>query len=197
MAKCFNRSGLRTGLIALLLLGMAMPSIASPALPQGQKTITLISAAGERHVIGHATFTAQPDHNDTTTFDIKLDAPEFSAEFLSMRPFSCLAGEKEMWCHLAYPYDLKKQISAADLTDLEYALLFLHKPQTGYGIDPWNGLYFKMSLGEDGAITGTLHDVNLDPLGVPPADRSARLIGPENLTVSDPATHRFAKIEIK
>ena len=195
MAKYFLQSNLRTVLVALLVSAAATTAAhAAPALPQGQKTIALISAAGERQVIGHVNFVARAD---IATFELKLDAKEFQDEFLSMRPFSCLAGEKEMWCHLAYPYDLKKQISGGDLTNLEYALLFLHKPQTGYGIDPWNGLYFKMALGDDGAITGTLHDVNLDPLGVPPADKSARLIGPENLTVSDPATHRFAKIEIK
>ena len=95
-----------------------------------------------------------------------------------MRPFPCIAGDKETWCHLAYPYDLKKRITASDLTDLEYALLFLFKPPAGYGIDTWNGLYFKLSLADNGTISGPVHDVDFGPLGVPPEDRSARVIQP-------------------
>jgi hypothetical protein len=102
-----------------------------------------------------------------------------------------------MWCHLAYPYDLNRTITAADLADLEYSLLFLFKPPTGYGIDPWNGLYFKLALGADGALSGTVHDVNLDPLGVPPADRAVRTIHDSDLTRSDPASRRFSRIEIR
>lgn len=170
------------------------PTHAAPALPDGAKTITLIGQGGERVDIGTATF--KPG-GDGATFDIALDPKRFQDEFLSMRPFSCLPGEKEMWCHLAYPYDLKRKITVGDLTDLEYALLFLFKPPTGYGIDPWNGLYFKMSPQSDGGIAGELHDVNLDPLGTPPADRAARTITPADLTKSDPASRRFPRIEIK
>jgi hypothetical protein len=172
---------------------MAQPSSARPALPDGSKTITLVSASGERQDVGHVTFAKD---GDGASFTVKLDAPQFAEEFLSMRPFPCIAGQKETWCHLAYPYDLKSRITPSELTDLEYALLFLFKPPAGYGIDPWNGLYFKMMLADDGAITGAVHDVNLDPLGVPPKDRSARTINAADLTPSDPETHRFARIEI-
>ncbi len=186
-----------TGLaVALLMFAAAgaSPVRAAPPLPTGQKVITLVAAAGERLDIGQITFAKD---GDAASFEIKLDAPQFAEEFLSMRPFSCLAGAKETWCHLEYPYDLKRRIASDDLIDLEYALLFLFKPPAGYGIDPWNGLYFKLALAEDGSIGGAVYDVNLDPLGVPPEDRSARLIHQTDLTVSDPATHRFARIEIR
>lgn len=181
-------------LTALAWAAVTPPAVAAPALPDGAKTITLIGDGGERVAIGTATFKRA---DDGATFEIALDASKFQDEFLSMRPFSCLPDAKQMWCHLAYPYDLKRRITAADLTDLEYALLFLYKPPTGYGIDPWNGLYFKMTAQDDGAIAGALHDVNLDPLGTPPADRAARTILPADLTKSDPASRRFPRIEIK
>jgi hypothetical protein len=188
-------TGLRTAaVLALLSVCGANAVAAAPALPEGSKTIALISASGEKLEIGHIIFTREAE---AATFVIALDAPQFAEEFLSMRPFPCLAGVKETWCHLAYPYDLARRVSAADLTDLEYALLFLFKPPAGYGIDPWNGLYFKLALADDGTISGAVHDVNLDPLGVPPADRAARLIQASDLTPSDPATHRFARIEIR
>ena len=178
--------------------GMACLSLpaasAGPKLPDGKKSITLISEAGIRFAAGHVTF--KPD-GDAAGFELSIDAPEFQDEFLSMRPFQCAAGEKETWCYLGYPYELKHRITADDLADLEYSLLFLFKPPAGYGIDPWNGLYFKMALGNDGSISGVLNDVNLDPLGVPPADRSARTIAASELTPADPATHRFARVEIR
>ncbi len=170
-------------------------AFAGPAsLPEGTKTITLISAAGERLQIGDVTFTKD---GDGQAFAVGLNAPEFQDEFLSMRPFPCVRGEKETWCHLAYPYEMKHRITAGDLVDLEYALLFLFKPPAGYGISTWNGLYFKLALGEDGAIDGTIHDVNLEPLGVPPADPTARLIADTDVTPADPETHRFARLEIR
>mgnify|MGYP000974520803 CR=1 FL=1 len=182
--------------LALLIVGnlSAVAADTQTQLPDGQKVITLVGHEGERIDIGTATFSKS---GDTAAFEIVLGSPAFADEFLSMRPIPCIAGAKETWCHLAYPYDLARRIRADDLTDIEYALLFLFKSPSGYGIDPWNGLYFRMTLGDDGALTGTLHDVNLDPLGLPPADRSARLIAPSDLTLSDPARHRFARIEIR
>ncbi len=177
-----------------IFTAVSQPAAAGSALPEGLKTIVLIGESGARVEIGAVTFTRD---GDAATFEINLDAKRFQDEFLSMRPFSCLPDAKQMWCHLAYPYDLKRRVTADDLIDLEYALLFLFKPPNGYGIDPWNGLYFKMALEADGAITGTLHDVNLDPLGTPPADRSARTIQFGDLTKSDTASRRFHRVEIK
>jgi hypothetical protein len=193
-----RRAGLIRGagvaLAGVLSLVVSFAARAAPALPEGTKAITLISGAGEKLVIGHVTFAKD---GDGATFALKMDAPEFQDEFLSMRPFRCAAGDKETWCHLEYPYDLKRRITADDLADLEYSLLFLWKPPSGYGIDTWNGLYFKLALGDDGTLGGPVHDVNLEPLGVPPADRSARTISPADLNPADAASHRFARVEVR
>lgn len=177
----------------VLLAGAGGKALADAGLPTGERRITLVSATGERLSIGRVTFT--PD-GDARTITVALDAPEFRDEFLSMRPFRCLPGTKEMWCHLAYPYDLKGRITAGDLTDLEYSLLFLFKPPTGYGIDAWNGLYFRLAA-VDGGISGALHEVDLDVLAAPPDDRAARVITPADLTRAEAGGHRFQSIEIR
>jgi hypothetical protein len=177
------------------LAAAVVPAFAAGAqLPDGKKTITLISAAGDTQTIGAAIFT---NDGDGRTFTITLDGPEFEDEFLSMRPFRCLKGVKETWCHVDYPYELKRRVTKDDLMDLEYALLFLFKPPAGYGISTWNGLYFKLAADVDGVISGTVHDVNLEPLGVPADDPKVRLIQAGDLSPADPETHRFARIEIR
>ncbi len=181
--------------IALALLAEGPLAFAAGAkLPEGKKSITLISAAGDKQTIGAVTFTKK---GDARTITIALDAPEFEDEFLSMRPFRCLKGVKETWCHVDYPYVLKRRITLDDLADLECALLFLFKPPAGYGISTLNGLNFKLAAGADGAISGAVHDVNLEPLGVPADDPSVRLIKAGDLSPADPETHRFARIEIR
>lgn len=179
---------------ALLLVAVSsIAAAAKPTLPLGSKSISLVAADGTRQTIGHVNFT--PD-GDATKFDVLLDAPEFGDEFLSMRPFRCLAGAKEMWCHLEYPYDLKKRITSADLTDLEYALLFLFKPPAGYGIDAWNGLYFKLSATGDGSITGALNEADFNVLASPPEAGNLRPLANASLTPVSTG-HRFVGIEIK
>ena len=168
---------------------------AAPAgLPEGKKSIRLISADGEGFALGHVTFAAE---GDMARFNIELDAPEFQEQFLSMRPFRCLPAPKEMWCHLAYPYETRGRISRNDLADLEYGLLFLFKPPEGYGIDAWNGLFFKLAIGGDGEISGGLNETDLNVLAVPPDDKSVRPIADGALTPVSPESHRFARIEIK
>ncbi len=178
--------------ISPMLLSIAA-SAESPAL-SGTKSIALITAAGEHLTLGRVTFT--PD-GDGALFKLELDNPELKPEFLSMRPFRCLQDPKEWWCHLDYPYDLKRRVTPADLTDLEYSLLFITKGPNAFGIDAWNGLYFHLDQGPDGTLSGNVHEVDLNVLAVPPADRGAHMIGPAALTLSEPTAHRFARVEIR
>lgn len=178
--------------IAGLMLALAPCSAIAGALPEGRKTITLVAADGAKLAIGDVTFASD---GEGAKIEVTLDAPEFGDEFLSMRPFRCLAGTKEMWCHLAYPYETKGRVTLGDLADLEYALLFLFKPPAGYGIDAWNGLYFKMMLDGGGGISGALHEADFNLLAVPPDGNNARPIG--TLTPVEPDAHRFARVEIR
>lgn len=179
-----------------LVGGSADAAAAKPSLPTGEKAVTLITHDGQRVDIAKVTFSpgASPD---TRTFDLKLLDGPFQDEFLSMRPFRCLPDTKEMWCHLAYPYDVKNVISVEDLQDLEYAVLFLFKPPKGYGIDAWNGLYFKLDLDQNGNLSGNVHETDMNVLAVPPDDGELRPITHGALSEVDPDTHRFAAIEIR
>lgn len=187
---------LRVFAVAANLVFASFPALAADgmALPKGQKTISIVSADGTRQNIGSVTFVPA---GESTTFEIEVDAPEFSDEFLSMRPFRCMSGAKEMWCYLQYPYELKRTITATDLTDLEYALLFIHKPPAGYGIDAWNGLYFNLSLADDGSISGPVNDVDLNILATPPDKTNLRPIEKSSLTPVAADAHRFGRVEIK
>jgi hypothetical protein len=178
--------------VALVIAAAPFERAASASLPDGRKTVALVAADGTKLPIGHVTFTGDASG---ASIEVKLDSPEFGDEFLSMRPFRCLPGPKEMWCHLEYPYANRKRVSANDLTDLEYALLFLFKPPTGFGIDAWNGLYFKMTLGEAGAIDGVLHEADYNVLAVPPEASNLRPIGA--LTPMTAPAHRFVGVEIR
>ena len=191
------RPAARIAVLAFSYLGLVAFEAAQAgpaALPEGQKTITLTAADGTALVIGTATFT--PDGSGSKV-SVAMSAPEYQEEFLSMRPFRCLAGDKETWCHLEYPYEVAGYVAADDLTDLEYKLLFLFKPTGGYGIDAWNGLYFKLAVQDDGTIAGNVHDVDLNVLAVPPDDRNARVVQHKDLTPAEPDAHRFARVVIR
>ncbi len=171
---------------------------AEAALPQGTKSISLVSASGEKLTIGSVDLKPTGDADASgRTIVVNLDVPDFTDQFLSMRPFRCLPDSKEMWCHLAYPYALKNKITATDLTDLEYQLLFIFRSPDSYGIDAWNGLYFKLESGADGRIVGNAHEVDLNILAVPPDDPTIRPINQGDLTSIESDTHRFARVEIE
>lgn len=182
------------GRLILCLAVMAINLVqahASP-LPDGERSIYLIDAANQKLKIGTVRFRAS---GERSSFEVKLAAPELSDEFLSMRPFTCLRDDKEMWCHLPYPYDLKGEVAEDDLTDLEYSLLFLFKRPQEFGIDAYKGLYFKLASGASG-IDGTLHEADLSVLASPPPQGVDRPIG--HLTPSSGGfEHRFVALEIR
>lgn len=106
---------------------------------------------------------------------VTLDDSKFEDKFLSMRPFNCLPHPQQVVCHLAYPYENKRHITADDLTDLEYDLLFLHKKPEEYGIDAWNGFYYEMKMTDSG-FEGELRETDLNILAAPPKDGNLRPI---------------------
>jgi hypothetical protein len=129
-------------------------------------------------------------------YQLKLDETKFEEFFLNMRPFICFQGPKHMLCHLPYLYDKGTHVSEADMLDLEYDLLFIHRRATDYGIDPWNGLYYKLRLTEAG-MAGMLHEVDLNILAAPPAENVARPITDYDLHVADPDIHSYPTILIQ
>ncbi len=122
--------------------------------------------------IGDVTFSKVDD--EQTSVQVSLDTGQFSEHFLSMRPFRCIQGQTEWFCYLDYPYDLRSIITKADLSDLEYQLLFIRKTPAEFGIDAWNGLYYKLTLEPDGIISGALFEGDLNSLQSPPAEKYAK-----------------------
>jgi hypothetical protein len=154
-----------------------LTTLALADLPSGERKIVL-SSASEKIEIGTAVFDGS---GEIRTISVKFKEELFKDHFLSMRPFKCLEGVK-YYCHLPYPYEWKGVISAGDLTDLEYGLLFVQKEPTAYGINLWNGVYYRLTLEDAGRISGTLHEVDMDTLASPPAPGNFRPLTEDLLT---------------
>jgi PQQ-dependent catabolism-associated CXXCW motif protein len=116
--------------------------------------------------IGRVDFTAVD--NGQSRFTVEIDSPALVDQFLSMRPFRCLTGDSEWFCHLPYPYQLHQRITPDDLTELAYQLLFLWKSPDSFGIDAWNGVYYRLTMEADGSIRGALLQGDLNVLASPP-----------------------------
>lgn len=155
-------------------------------------TITLQASDEETVDVGQVTFTKA---DDGYHYQLTIDEDRFEKQFLSMRPFDCLQKPKIMICHLPYPYQSNRFITADDMSDLEYELMFLHKYPGAYGIDAYNGIYYQMQVTEKG-IEGQLHDVDFNVLKVPPEDDNLRPITPDMLYTANPGKHWFMKVLI-
>jgi hypothetical protein len=163
----------------LVLLGLCLcdwVGAAEPALPEKLR-ISIEASDGRSLPIGTLHLVPQDGGYRTR---VTLDDSAFEAQFLSMRPFQCLPHPEETVCYLPYPYENRRFIRDGDLTDLEYDLLFLHKSPAEYGIDAWNGFYYRLSRTPDG-FTGTLYETDLNVLAAPPERGELRPIKPSEL----------------
>lgn len=156
------------------------------ALPVGDKVIYLHDQSGARHPIASIQFA--PAQDGSSSYSLSIQDAGFGDYFLSMRPFQCLEGAQKHWCYVPYPYENARTIRADDLTDLEYDLLFIWKGATEYGINMWNGVYYDLDL-RDGTITGTLSEMSMDVLSVPPAPENTRPIRSADIHPADPDSH--------
>ena len=165
-------NGLKALLLAVAVSGNAL------ALQAGDYSVALQDQQGETHSLG--TLTMQPAEQGGFSYQIHWDDSRFKNYFLSMRPFKCVPHPVQLICHLVYPYDIRRIVTEQDLTDLEYDLLFLHKTPQEYGINAWNGLYFKLAVDTDGLV-GELRETDLNVLQAPPEDGDLRPIDPNEL----------------
>ena len=180
--------------LALIAALIGPPVCADPLPVAGAFDIILMEPDATEHVVGTVSvFTADPG---TFTYRIDWDDSKFSDQFLSMRPFKCLDGPKKQWCRVPYPYDIRRQVSPDDLTDLEYDLLFIWKNRNDYGIDMWNGVYYKLEQTHVG-LGGLMHEMDMDILSAPPDDGNLRPIGPFDLEPADPDSHWLPVLELR
>lgn len=174
-------------LATALAIGISASADTAAETMSGTKTITLSNPAGEKVRIGTIVFTdAGPQK---TGFAITI-APEFGDYFLAMRPFRCLSGPQQRLCW--FPANREAQvITPTDLVPLEYALMFLRTKPTDLHLNPFNGVYYKLSRSGDKLI-GAVHDVDMDPFITPdavPLARRVRPIRPQDLSEGDARTH--------
>lgn len=181
------------GRYAFVLTCLALSTTSTALELKDSMRIILHGADGTRVDIG-SLHTTPAEHG--YTYRVELDSARFQDEFLSMRPFRCLAGPQGKLCHLPYPYDIRRHISATDLVDLEYDLLFLRQSPGEYGINAWNGLYYRLAPGPTG-LQGTLHEVDLNVLAVPPPAGERRPIRPAQLNATDAADHWLPRLTVE
>jgi len=134
--------------------------------------------------------------NGKTSLQLSIDTSVFTEHFLSMRPFRCIEGDSEWFCYLEYPYDLRSIITRDDLSDLEYQLLFIRKTPSEFGIDAWNGLYYKLELTTDGTITGELLEGDLNSLQSPPGEQYAKPVDLGEFIPADKTKRLFPTLKI-
>ncbi|WP_424971247.1 hypothetical protein [Dinoroseobacter sp. S76] len=128
-------------------------------------------------------------------YDLTLRDGPFSDHFLSMRPFKCLTGAEKHWCYVPYPYENARNIGS-ELTDLEYDLLFLWKGAGEYGINMWNGVYYKLEA-EGDRLVGVMHEMDMDILSAPPEDGNLRPVREMDLEPADPDSHWLPRLVIE
>ena len=194
--KLFNQMFKRLVSFCLLLLipyGMAA-AVDENGLGKNAE-ISLISQAGDSMIVGHVDFT-KAGEGENTSYEVRIDDSKFGNYFLNMRPFKCLQGPKYMICHLPYPYEKENKLQAGNLINLEYDLLFIHRKATDYGIDPWNGLYYKLEKTKEG-IKGVLTAVDMDILAAPPDDGVTHPIQASDLHEIDADAHSYPTLLIK
>jgi len=166
----------------------------TPVLFPQKAQIELVTSDNVALRIGTVNFKNQPD--GSASFTVDMDGADFSDHFLSMRPFKCITGEKDWYCYLAYPYQLHNTVSADNLLDLEYNLLFITKSKEEFGIDAWNGVYYQLSIDANGTISGALSQGDLNVLQSPPEPYS-HPIDPDEFFTDDAAKQRFPTLIIR
>ncbi len=178
--------------VCAVLLFCCKPSAADfPA----QASIYLQPADGDEINIGRVVFS--PSGSSSSAFAVTLNNDVFTDHFLSMRPFRCLQGDTEWFCYLEYPYELRGIVTPDDLTDLEYQLLFIRKTPSEFGIDAWNGLYYKLVLEDDATLTGQLLEGDLNSLQSPPAEKYDRPVDLEEFIPASKSKRLFPTLKIR
>jgi len=159
----------------------------------GRKTLSAVTGDGREIALGAVEFIPEGSGAHAV---VQIDKSKLEDHFLSMREFKCLDGKSELVCYVPYPYKNPGAVSATDFAWLEHALLFLTKKPSEVGADLWNGLYFHMTLTENGLV-GEPRAVDLNQIASPPDDPSKPPFGVADLGDVQPGAHYFSKLLIR
>ena len=178
-------------LAAAALVSLSCAATAAPL--DGAKTVYLVDGAETRTAIADVVFTPG---DPGASYALTMREAPFTDHFLSMRPFRCLEGPAKHWCHVPYPYEIRREVTPEDLADLEYDLLFVWKGATEYGINMWNGVYYRLEIvGE--RIEGAIYEMDMDTLSAPPDPGDLRPVREQDLEEGDPESHWLARVAIE
>ncbi len=180
--------------VAMLACLGAITTVRAAPL-SGQRAIVLSNAAGERHTIGHVTFSDAG--NGKSAFKITM-ADNMQEYFLAMRPFLCLTGPVQRLCWFPV-HNEAALVSDDDWLPLEYALMFMRTRANDLHVNPFNGMYYK--LRRDGErLTGSLYEVDMAPFIAPdilPMEERQRPLKPADFFDADPGSNWLPKISIE
>jgi len=74
--------------------------------------------------------------------------------------------------------------------------LFIWKKASDYGINMWNGVYYRFELTESGLV-GTLNEMDMDILSAPPEAGDLRPVGEYDIEPGDPDSHWLPTLRIE
>lgn len=179
--------------VVVLIAGclFCTPVLATPL--DGVRTLFLVEPDGARHAVASIRFTR---NGDGATYEIAWRDDKFSDHFLSMRPFKCLEGPLKYWCRIPYPYPNRRTVSKADLVDLEYDTMFIWKGAAEYGINMWNGVYYKLRVDGD-RLVGSINEIDMDKLSAPPEDGNLRPVREMDLEPGEVESHWLPTVVIE
>ena len=172
--------------VLLSILTVCLSGAVASASPfEGARTIYLVEQDGTKHDVASIRFDAS---GDGWTYRIEWRDDRFGEHFLSMRPFRCLEGTDKYWCRIPYPYENRRTVSGGDLADLEYDTMFIWKGATEYGINMWNGVYYKLAVDGD-RLVGRIHELDMGKLSAPPESGNLRPVREVDLEPGEVESH--------
>ena len=194
MRKCANLVAAMAATLSMLACLCSAPSAHAAPLA-GKRAIVLSNAAGERHTIGHVTFTDAG--NGKSAFKVTM-AENMEEYFLAMRPFLCLTGPVQRLCWFPV-HNEAALVSDDDLLPLEYALMFMRTRAKDLHVNPFNGMYYKLRRDGD-KLVGDLLEVDMAPFIAPdilPVEERKRPLKPADFTEADPGSNWLPKMSIE
>lgn len=159
----------------------------------GEKIIYLHDQLGKKIPAAKIMFTPNAD---AITYTIDWNHALMKDYFLSMREFKCFEGETEVQCLVPYPYKNPQTIEKNNYIWLEHSLLFLFKAPKNFGAKLWNGIYYKLSLSEQG-LTGEPQAIDLNLIAAPPENLNIAPYGPEERGAMTQGARWFTHLTIE
>lgn len=193
-------NGLRRLAPVALLALFAFGSPVRAADLSGHKTVSLVSAAGEKTEI--AELELLPRYGGYG-FEVTFRRDAFRETYMQETNFLCLPGPRREICHFPFPPgdytpdDSSGFFTADDLRPLEYALLFAHKRPAPADIDInlFNGMYYRLTVAGK-RIEGTVFGVDFNRLVVA-GDKEKYPLKPGDLDPLDLKDERFPHLVIE